>query len=66
MQGKHKSIIEKEVIINVRKEQIEKLNDECNNNNKKNESLEKENNTMKGKLETVIQQRVRKEKFFLR
>ena len=49
--GKQKSIVEKEVIINVQKEQIEKLNDECNNNNKKIESLEKENNTLKGKLE---------------
>ena len=49
--GKQKSIVEKEVIINVQEEQIEKLNDECNNNNKKIESLEKENNTLKGKLE---------------
>ena len=49
--GKQKSIIEKEVIINVQEEQIEKLNDECNTKNKKIESLEKENNTLKGKLE---------------
>ena len=49
--GKQESIVEKEVIINVQEEQIEKLNDECNNNNKKIESLEKENNTLKGKLE---------------
>ena len=50
--GKQKSIIEKEVIINVLEEQIEKLNDECNNNNKKIESLEKGNNTERetGKL----------------
>ena len=47
--GKQKSIVEKVVIINVQEEQIEKLNDECNNNNKKIESLEKENNTLKGK-----------------
>ena len=40
--GKQKSIVEKEVIINVQEEQIEKLNDECNNKNKKIESLEKE------------------------
>ena len=39
--GKQKSIVEKEVIINVQKEQMEKLNAECNNNNKKVESLEK-------------------------
>ena len=49
--GKQKSIIENEVIINVQEEQIEKLNDECNNNNKKIESLENENNTLKGELE---------------
>ena len=49
--GKQKSIVEKEVIINVHEEQIEKLNDEYNNKNKKIESLEKENNTLKGKLE---------------
>ena len=49
--GKQKIIVGKEVIINVQEEQIEKLNDECNNNNKKIESLEKENNTLKGKLE---------------
>ena len=28
--GKQKSIVEKEVIINVQEEQIDKLNDECN------------------------------------
>ena len=33
--GKQKSIVEKEVIINVQEEQIEKLNYECNNKNKK-------------------------------
>ena len=49
--GKQKSIVEKEVIINVQEEQIKKLNDECNNKNKKIESLEKVNNTLKGKLE---------------
>ena len=38
--GKQKSIVEKEVIINVQEEQIEKLNDECNNNNKTIQSLE--------------------------
>ena len=31
--GKQKCIVEKEVIINVQEEQIEKLNDECNNKN---------------------------------
>ena len=49
--GKQKSIVEKEVIINVQEKQIEKFNDECHNKNKKIESLEKENNTLKGKLE---------------
>ena len=39
--GKQKGIVEKEVIINVQEEQIEKLNDECNNKNKKIDSLEK-------------------------
>ena len=39
--GKQKSNIEKEVIINVQEEQIEKLNDECNNNNKRLSHLKK-------------------------
>ena len=47
--GKQKCIVEKETIINVQEEQMEKLNDECNN--KKIKSLEKDNNTLKGKLE---------------
>ena len=64
--GKLKSIVEKEVIINVQEEQIGNLNDECINNNKKIESLEKQNNTLKGKLKTVTQQRERKKKICLR
>ena len=39
--------MEKGVIINVQEEYIEKLNDECNNNNEKIESLEIENNILK-------------------
>ena len=35
-----KHIVEKEVIINVQEEHIQKIYDECNNNNKKFESLE--------------------------
>ena len=66
MQGKQRSSVEKEVIINVQEEQIEKLNNECNNNNKKIESLEKENSTLKWKLESVTQQRERKMKICLR
>ena len=46
-----KIILEKGVIINVQEEHIEKLNDECNNNNKKIESLEIENNILKEQLE---------------
>ena len=46
-----KNILEKGVIINVQEEHIEKLNDECNNNNKKIESLEIENNILKEQLE---------------
>ena len=41
----------KGIIINVQKEHIEKLNDECNNNNKKIESLEIDNNILKEQLE---------------
>ena len=40
-------MLEKGVIINMQEEHIEKLNDECNNNNKKIESLEIENNILK-------------------
>ena len=46
-----KIILEKGVIINVQEEHIETLNDECNNNNKKIESLEIENNILKEQLE---------------
>ena len=46
-----KNILEKGVIINVQEEHIEKINDECNNNNKKIESLEIENNILKDQLE---------------
>ena len=46
-----KIILEKGVIINVQEEHIEKLNDECNNNNKKIESLEIDNNILKEQLE---------------
>ena len=35
----------------MQEENIEKLNDECNNNNKKIESLEIENNILKEQLE---------------
>ena len=49
--GKTKEYRKKEVVINVQEGQIEKLNDECNNNNKKIESLKKDKNTLKGKLE---------------
>ena len=48
--------------MNVQEEQIEKLNYECNNKNKKIESLEKENNTLTAKLETATQQKERKKK----
>ena len=41
-----KYILEKGVIIHMQEEHIEKLNDECNNNNKKIESLETENNIL--------------------
>ena len=45
-------ILEKRVIINVQEEHnIEKLNDEYNNNNKKIESLEIDNNILKEQLE---------------
>ena len=37
--GEQNSIVEKEVIIDVQEVQIDQLNYECNNNNKKIESL---------------------------
>ena len=43
--------MEKGVLINVHEEHIEHLNDECNNNNNKIESLEIENNILKEQLE---------------
>ena len=43
-------MLEKGVFINVQEEHSKKINDECNNNNKKIESLEIENNILKEQL----------------